>query len=358
MHLLRVSKKKCKIKSRLYPGSSLILYTSTCNIFTATSSVCHQRALSLPIAATPVGIGHRLPIDDTSEYVESQPPGDSPTPTSPQPPQNNMITTTSYTIQPMHQRTRSLPLTEETAIQVTSFHSNASPPPAHNNNNNNNNSNSLNANCTCPKTGSTDSKKIHSRTCNLNVLHNSYNHLHHINNNHQNPPSSHHHHQAHPAATTISHFNSRHNSNHFDLMMNEHHHHHHHRSGIGGGHGGEQMVPASVAMTSSMDSIVEDDQTVTSDDCSMDEDHPQQQQLQQQHPQHHLPTKHQRNHSMFLLQPHLATKAKIGLGGSPLSARRGRTNGGCGGGGGGNGGASIGAASSLSSSSLRSTYFF
>lgn len=40
---------------------------------------------------------------------------------------SNLISSTSFTIQPIHQRTRSLPLTEETAIQLNSLNSNPSP---------------------------------------------------------------------------------------------------------------------------------------------------------------------------------------------------------------------------------------
>lgn len=39
----------------------------------------------------------------------------------------NSISSTCFTIQPIHQRTRSLPLTEETVIQLTSLNSNPSP---------------------------------------------------------------------------------------------------------------------------------------------------------------------------------------------------------------------------------------
>lgn len=99
-------------------------------------------------------------------------------------------------------------------------------------------------------------------------------------------------------------------------------------------------MPTSVSMTTSMDSIVEDDQTVTSDDYSIDEDEltsaiiSPQTALPQHHPHHHQHFGHQ---SMYLQSQNHATAIKsivkllaggggggvVGVGGSPLSTRRG-----------------------------------
>lgn len=208
----------------------------------------HQRALSLPITSpilhhspsTAINTGHHLSMSlstttllPPSDYVESAPPPPSPLDTTP-PPSAITTTTTSYTIQPFHQRTRSLPLTEETAIQITSYHSNV-PIVEHNGHGVSNAALGTADNCHC-----------NSQPC-----------------RHPN-----HNHSVHPT-TTISHFYNRHNQKHFELL-NDHHHMNIDSPAVAAINrlnnntiGSEQTVPT---MTSSMDSIVEDDDCSTSGD--------------------------------------------------------------------------------------------
>lgn len=171
-------------------------------------------------------------------------------------PGGSMITTTSFTIQPIHQRTRSLPLTEETAIQVTSFHSNVSPSPplpyickcitkCHNNNNNNNDTN---ISCQLHQ-----QQQSLNKSCSLLLSSN--------NNTNKNHLLYHQHHSLnHPTTmTTISHFYNRHNSNSLDLIND--------RAGKNIT-GTEQIVPQP---TNSMESIVENQTLQMADYLQMDE---------------------------------------------------------------------------------------
>lgn len=289
--------------------------------------MCHQRALSLPIAAqlqtiaipatnsistqtiTEPVLTTTTPTQNTSAHTTTAPiaeyvmhPGGS------------MITTTSFTIQPIHQRTRSLPLTEETAIQVTSFHSNVSSPlpysckinpKSHNNNNNNTITN--NNNC------QPNQQQTLNKTCSLLLSSNS---------NVNKTQLQHHHHQHHPATTTtISHFYNRHNSNSLDLTNDQY------LRGNGGKcfSGTEQIVPQPA---NSMESIVEDQTLQMADYLHMDEDPKLTAVVQQQHAN--------QNNSMSSSSSSSGCNNKqaasfaIGnvhspyfLGGSPLSMRRG-----------------------------------
>lgn len=93
-------------------------------IFAAAPSVSHHRALSLPIATTTQSLGSSsnilpaVPNNINNNNVSKGTFGQTAT---------NLISSTCFTIQPIHQRTRSLPLTEETVIQLTSLNSNPSP---------------------------------------------------------------------------------------------------------------------------------------------------------------------------------------------------------------------------------------
>lgn len=135
------------------------------------------------------------------------------------------MTTTSFTITPVHQRTRSLPLTEETAIQVTTFQSFPLP------------YNSAHCLCSSKNCNSGGSKN------NINQqqqYHHQYPHHHHHPHHH---PHTHHH------QTTISHFYNRQNSgSSFDSNHSDH----------GGAIASAMTTLPLTTIANSMESIVED----------------------------------------------------------------------------------------------------
>ena len=84
------------------------LASSTTASSTNTSMVCHQRAFSLPSASPMLNLNNYQNSNVINHHVAHQSVGNSP-----------MITGKSLAIQPVHQRTRSLPLTEENAIKIS-----------------------------------------------------------------------------------------------------------------------------------------------------------------------------------------------------------------------------------------------
>lgn len=285
--------------------------------------MCHQRALSLPIAAqlqtiaipttnskSTQTINEPVLTTTTTSMLNTSTSTTAPIAEYVMHPGGSMITTTSFTIQPIHQRTRSLPLTEETAIQVTSFHSNVSPPlpysckinpKTHNNNNNNTITN--NNNC------QSNQQQTLNKSCSLLLSSNSN-----VNKNHLQQ-------YHHPATTTISHFYSRHNSNSLDSTND-----HYLRGTFGkSASGTEQIVPQPA---NSMESIVEDQTLQTADYLHMEED-PKLTAAKQRVQQQHAKQNNSISSSIGCINKQSATFA-IGnvhptyfLGGSPLSMRRG-----------------------------------
>lgn len=106
-------------------GTFITIFWIFLLIFAAAPSVSHHRALSLPITTqSPGNPSNCLPAVPNNKNNNNNNVNKGPLlgPTA-----TNFISSTAFTIQPIHQRTRSLPLTEETAIQLNSLNSNPSP---------------------------------------------------------------------------------------------------------------------------------------------------------------------------------------------------------------------------------------